>query len=85
MPCCGSQRMQAILGAPARPLPDRGVGPVRSTAVYLQYLGTTTLTAVGAATGTRYHFDSPGDIVAVDTRDQPWLRAIPHLRQVHLP
>jgi hypothetical protein len=43
------------------------------------------MTAMGAATGDRYRFDSPGAIVAVDIRDERSLRAIPHLRRVHLP
>ena len=77
--------MQATPKTVARPVPDRAAKTVPYTHAFLQYVGTTALTTVGTATGTRYRFDSPGAIVAVDVRDQPALRAIPHLRQVHLP
>jgi hypothetical protein len=51
----------------------------------MQYVGMTGLTVVGSTTGTRYRFDAPGAIVAVDLRDEVSLRAIPQLRRVYLP
>jgi len=52
---------------------------------FFQYTGKTSLTVVGGATGTRYHFDSPGAVVATDFRDQASLLAIPMLHRVHQP
>ena len=85
MPCCGHQRVKAVPGTTVRLLPERAPKPVWHAQAFFQYLGTTGLTVVGMATGTHYRFDSPGAIVAVDPRDRPSLRPIPHLRQVHLP
>ena len=45
-----------------------------------RYLGTTGLTAVGAATGARYRFDRPGARVVVDPRDRESLARIPLLK-----
>jgi hypothetical protein len=77
--------MKATSGVAARPLPDRTGKTVQQTHASFQYVGTTGLTVVGGVTGTRYRFDSPGAIVAVDFRDQVSLRPIPHLRRVYLP
>ena len=85
MPCCGSRRMQATQSAVPRPLPDWSMKTVRYSHAFFQYLGTTGLTVVGAGTGTRYRFDSPGAVVPVDFRDQLSLQAVPHLRRVHAP
>jgi hypothetical protein len=92
MSCCGSQRMTLRSDIAGRPQPflktpelatvDK---PVSQNQVSLQYVGVTGLTVVGAATGTRYRFASPGAIVAVDLRDAPSLRPLPHLRRVYLP
>ena len=82
MSCCGSQRMAVRPDAAARPLPEK-TKAVRQTHVSLQYVGLTGLTVVGTATGTRYRFDSPGAIAAIDMRDQVSLRSVPHLRRVY--
>ena len=58
---------------------------VRGTAgasVQLEYVGRTSLSAIGPATGRRYRFGMPGARVAVDLRDRQSLLSIPHLRQI---
>jgi len=50
--------------------------------VYFEYVGKTGLTVVGPITGSRYRFDGPGAIVAVDGRDASPVAAVPNLRQV---
>jgi hypothetical protein len=59
--------------------------PVRYSHALLQYIGTTALTVIGAVTGARYRFDSPGATIAVDFRDLPSLQAVPNLRRVNAP
>ena len=81
MSCCGKQRMQTP--AVKRAAPEESAPPMSPDSVWLQYVGTTGLTALGAITGARYRFNSPGAIVAVDPRDQASLRAIPYLRPVY--
>jgi len=48
----------------------------------LEYVGRTSLSAIGPATGRRYRFGMPGARVAVDLRDRQSLLSIPHLRQI---
>lgn len=58
---------------------------VRGTAgasVQFEYVGRTSLTAIGPITGQRYRFGTPGARVAVDLRDRQSLLSIPHLRQI---
>lgn len=81
MSCCGNQRMAVRSDTAARP-PER-TRAVRQTHVSVQYVGLTGLTVVGAATGTRYRFNSPGATVTVDIRDEVSLRSVPHLRRVY--
>jgi hypothetical protein len=52
---------------------------------FFQYTGKMSLTVLGGATGTRYHFDSHGAVVATDFRDQASLQAVSLLRRVHQP
>jgi hypothetical protein len=77
--------MQATQTTVARPLSKGPPKAVRYSSAFFQYLGATALTVVGGATGTRYRFDSPGAVVAVDFRDQSSMRTVPRLRQVHSP
>ncbi len=57
----------------------------RTEQVYFQYIGRTSLIAVGGSTGLRYRFSSPGAIVATDPRDRRSLAGVPNLRQVLAP
>ena len=82
MACCGSQRTTVRSDVAALPLPEK-TKAVRQTHIPLQYVGLTGLTVVGTATRTRYRFDSPGAIVAIDIRDEVSLRSVPHLRRVY--
>ena len=79
--------MEATQSTVARPPVNRPANTkaIRYSNAFFRYDGATGLTAVGAATGTRYRFESPGAVVAVDFRDQPSLQAVPHLRQVNSP
>jgi hypothetical protein len=61
------------------------VQTARYSQTFFQYTGRTSLTVLGGATGTRYHFDSPGAVVATDFRDQASLLAVPMLHRVHQP
>jgi hypothetical protein len=51
-------------------------------AVSFEYIGRTSLTAIGRITGRRYRFGMPGTRVAVDLRDRHSLLSVPHLRQL---
>jgi len=70
----------AEAGGTLRPPPSRATGGARKAArASLRYGGTTGLTAIGGATGTRYRFDLPGATVEVDPRDLPSLSRVPGL------
>jgi hypothetical protein len=62
--------------------PAASAGPPRQARPVFEYVGRTSLTAVGAVTGTRYRFDRPGARVAVEPADKPSLAAVPLLRRV---
>ena len=51
-------------------------------AAYFEYTGVTAMTAVGAATGRQYRFETPGVPVMVDARDRWSLAKVPVLREV---
>lgn len=76
MACCGDKRVQLNQAR-------RGLYPEEQTdPVYFQYTGRTGITVTGRETRSRYRFDSPGAVVAVDIRDRLALAAVPNLRQV---
>src|ERR1022692_2975092 len=62
MSCCGGRRVQATQSTAARPPSNPAPKAIRYSHAFFRYVGTTGLTVVGAATGTRYRFDSPGAI-----------------------
>lgn len=90
MSCCGKQRGQIgptrTSGASFRPAPAAsGAAPpaAHRFTVDFEYLGATSLTAVGPVTGRRYQFDRRlVPIVAVDVRDREALAGIPNLREI---
>jgi hypothetical protein len=47
----------------------------------LLYVGTTSLTVIGGATGRAYHFSHSGCRLTVDARDLPGMAGIPSLRR----
>lgn len=47
--------------------------------IELTYLGYSTLTAIGPATGRRYKFPARGAVLAVDPHDVPALLQVPNL------
>ena len=78
--CCGNQRQQLSMARAAAPTaapPAR-----RRRTVRFRYVGATSLTALGAVTGTRYRFAAPGDELPVDPSDRRSLAAVPHLREI---
>ncbi len=83
MSCCGGKRAEMMAAVPVSP----GRTPLQSRTeqVYFQYIGRTSLIAVGGATGLRYQFSFPGAVVATDPRDRRSLAGVPHLRQVLTP
>ena len=77
------------IGLSARPAPGRGpfvhaprppVAPGR--AIAFEYGGRTALSVVSPLTGWNYRFDRPGARLAIDPRDQDYLRLVPNLRRV---
>jgi len=73
MGCCGGKRELINLGHK----PEEQEDPV-----YFQYTGRTGLTIIGRETRTRYRFDNPGSVVAVDIRDKDAMIYVPNLRQM---
>jgi hypothetical protein len=75
MACCGGQRQGTI-----RPV---AVDSLRRTPAPISfvYVGDSTLTVIGGATGRSYHFDYPGSRLEVHARDAPGLVSIPMLRR----
>lgn len=88
MPCCGDQRgqFQAPRTKPLSTNPTvattSGVQSAPKGTTFFQYVGQTSLTAIGAATGKHYHFHAPGVRLAVDPSDVYSLRALSRLKQV---
>jgi hypothetical protein len=88
MPCCGDQRSQfrAARTKPPSTNPTvaspSGVRPPTKGTTFFQYVGQTSLTAIGAATGKHYHFHAPGVRLAVNPSDVYSLRALSRLKQV---
>ncbi len=80
---CSCGKMTASLprisDASTSPPPD---GSAAHGAVSFEYIGRTSLTAIGRITGRRYRFGMPGARVAVDLRDRHSLLSVPHLRQL---
>jgi hypothetical protein len=79
MSCCGKMRQQYRGSAGAARGAD---APGRQFVVRFEYIGGSSLTAIGPVSGRRYRFAQPGAQLAVDPRDRPGLARIPHLRQV---
>jgi hypothetical protein len=72
--CCGKQRRQAAQTTQTHPESD--------SLVYFQYIGAKGLTVMGPTSHKHYRFDSPGAVVAIDSRDILALAHVPFLRQV---
>lgn len=84
MACCGRARQQATLTVRLEPRrrPESPPAGARAATVAFEYTGSTSLVAVGPVTGRRYVFNSRlARVVAIDARDRPGLRAVPHLRE----
>ncbi|MBN8786251.1 MAG: hypothetical protein J0I84_04125 [Terrimonas sp.] len=53
----------------------------KSANVRFEYIGNTALTVTGTITGRRYRFNSPGEVLQVDSRDASGLMLVPVLRK----
>jgi hypothetical protein len=76
--CCGGARTGR------GQVPTRGEargGANAPAAVRFTYVGQTSMTAIGSATGRLYRFDGPGITLAVDRRDAYSLGTVPVLRR----
>jgi hypothetical protein len=85
MPCCGEKRQQ--IQSPISTMPTSSQAssnqrfiPRSNGTLRFKYLGLGRLTVMGPASGRQYVFNSPGEIVTVDARDQPWLSSVPKLQ-----
>ena len=74
MSCCGGQRLGTMRPA-AHDSKDR-----KASTIALVYIGSSSLSAIGGATGRCYRFNHPGCRLEVDVRDAPSLVAIDVLR-----
>ncbi len=87
MSCCGRKTPTFSVASQSRTTssvnPATGSRP--DAYVYFQYLGNTSATVLGTASGKRYQFDARGDIKPVDVRDRRALAHIPQFRQVQRP
>ncbi len=84
MSCCGKRREQLRAPQPPRSRPQALTSRTAQPKVF-EYVGTTGLTVVGAATGRRYRFDRPGARATVEAADAASLAAVPKLREVQPP
>jgi hypothetical protein len=75
--CCGGAR-RGLGQAPTRS-ESRGVSAAPE--VRFTYVGGTSVTVIGAATGRLYRFDGPGITLGVDRRDAYGFSAVPVLRR----
>ena len=85
MSCCGKMRQEFMGGmntAVAKPNRVATERTERQFVIVLEYIGDTSLTAIGSMTGRRYHFAGPGSRIVIDPRDRPGLVRVPKLRQV---
>ncbi len=95
MGCCGQSRKQfhthsqnsSVPGSQAETTsanrPDAVSGD-NAESVQYEYIGATSITVRGPATGNIYRFRAYGDRVIVDARDASMIDSVPDLRRVHL-
>ena len=76
MTCCGSQRSGTI-----RTTPESSAHARLLPSMAFVYVGVTSLTVIGGATGRAYCFDHKGATLDVHPRDAPGLVAIKSLRR----
>lgn len=83
MGCCGKNRLMRRIENDLRPqvVPTPRIPSAR----YFEYVGKTSLTALGPVTGRRYRFERPGALLAVDARDAPSMVGVPNLRRASSP
>ena len=94
MGCCGSSRRQ-FHTADQDARRTQGTGPQGASApatgnndisgsgsVHYEYVGSTSITVRGAATGNIYRFHNYGDRIGVDIQDAPSIDTVPNLRRV---
>ena len=84
MGCCGKNRTVARVTENHETARATFTPQAVKSSEYFQYVGMTDLIAVGAITGRRYRFTSPGAILEVDGSDAPAMNAVPNLRRAKL-
>lgn len=83
MGCCGKNRPVQWVENDIR---SHVLSTSRTASVqHFEYVGETSLTAVGPVTSRRYRFDHPGAQLPVDARDAPSMAGVPNLRKVPSP
>jgi len=81
--CCGGKRQIVGGGSAPRRIPTSPATKLApAKAVVFEYLGRTSLTAVGPVTGKKYFFDRAGARVEVDQRDRYSMASIAQLKLV---
>ena len=83
MACCGKASNHSISGSfSANPRMHASQSGTNAIGVTFEYVGETSLTAIGGVTQRRYHFAGPHARAAVDHRDFVSLLQIPLLRHI---
>lgn len=84
MNCCGQARSKPAMDAAEKARIATAVSNRRPVyrAIAFEYVGRTSLTVTGPATGTRYRFETTGARVLVDGRDSVALAAVGVLRRL---
>lgn len=78
MSCCGKKR-EELRAQAAASMSQRSPGATRG--IVFEYVGSTAMAVIGAASGRRYSFPARGARVEVDARDGRSLAAVPDLRR----
>jgi hypothetical protein len=84
MSCCGKARASLAVQSNTRAEPVARIAPSRVQTLgglLLEYVGSTSLTVRGPASGQVYRFALGGVRMLVDGRDAPFLLAIPQLKK----
>jgi hypothetical protein len=82
MGCCGKNRPVARFAQVDETPRVTFTPPATVSAEYFEYVGKTSLTAVGPVTRRRYRFAAPGAVVEVDGYDAPGMAGVPNLRRI---
>ena len=85
MSCCGGAKRSNVF--PMRSVRTSAAMPSfepQTTVVIFRYIGRSSLTVYGPASGRKYWFRGQGTELAVDLRDRESMRDVPNIREVRL-